>query len=129
MLSLQMQYAIDLDAVDKETTDNKNAKTVQALEDAKAARGLENELRVANRDCNRTQTKGNQMATEAEAREVLIITSHEILYDVVAELADSIPDEDTPNPRPLTGVELEDLIKKLYRVSQTLKTAQSLSTV
>ena len=69
------------------------------------------------------------MATEAEAREVLIITSHEILYDVVVELADSIPDEDTPNPRPLTGVELEDLVKKLFRVTQTLKTAQSLSTV
>ena len=41
MISLQLQYAIDLDAIDKETTDNKNAKTVQALEDAKAARDLE----------------------------------------------------------------------------------------
>ena len=40
-LNLQLQYAIDLDAIDKETTDNKNAKTVQALEDAKAARDLE----------------------------------------------------------------------------------------
>ena len=69
------------------------------------------------------------MATEAEAREVLIVTSREILYDVVAELANTIPDEYTPNPRPLTGVEIDDLIKKLYRVSQTLKTAQSLSTV
>ena len=41
MLSLQLQYVNDLDAIDKETTDNKNAKTVQALEDAKAARDLE----------------------------------------------------------------------------------------
>ena len=41
MLSLQLQYAIDLDAIDKDITDNKNAQTVQALEDAKAARDLE----------------------------------------------------------------------------------------
>ena len=41
MLSLQLQYVNDLDAIDKETTDNKNARTVQALEDAKAARDLE----------------------------------------------------------------------------------------
>ena len=40
-LSLQRQYAIDLDAIDKDITDNRNVQTVQALEDAKAARELE----------------------------------------------------------------------------------------
>ena len=41
MISLQLQYVNDLVAIDNETTDNKNAQTVQALEDAKAARELE----------------------------------------------------------------------------------------
>lgn len=67
------------------------------------------------------------MATEAEARVVLIDSSKNILMDVIEDLG-GYPDEPTFS-RPVTGTELEDIVKKLFRVTQTLKTAQSLSTV
>lgn len=62
------------------------------------------------------------MATEAEARQTLVKTSADILEDIVLDLNDT-------TQRPLTGQDLEDITRKLYRVTQTLKTAQSLSTV
>lgn len=61
------------------------------------------------------------MATEAEAREFLLQTSEDLIYDVLAVFEQA--------ERPLTGVEIEDITKKLFRITQTLKTAQSLSTV
>ena len=70
------------------------------------------------------------MATEAEAREVLIEISKDLLNVILDDLG--YPDEvdaDREYPRPITGVEIEDIVKKLYRVSSTLKTAQSLSPV
>ena len=67
------------------------------------------------------------MATEAEARATLIDSSKNILMDVIEDLG-GYPDEPTLS-RPVTGTELEDITKKLFRVTQTLKTAQSLSTV
>ena len=69
------------------------------------------------------------MATEAEAREVLIETSYDLLSEVLYELSVNDPDHDDYRGRPITGVEIEDIVKKLYRVSSTLKTAQSLSPV
>ena len=67
------------------------------------------------------------MATEAEARATLIDTSKNLLMYAIEDLG-GYPDEPTLI-RPVTGTELEDIIKKLFRVTQTLKTAQSLSTV
>jgi hypothetical protein len=62
------------------------------------------------------------MTIEAEARQTLITVSQELLEDIVSDLSSS-------DQRPLTGQELEDMTRKLYRVTSTLKTAQSLSTV
>lgn len=62
------------------------------------------------------------MTTEAEARKTLIDTSKNILNDVLDII---ITAEATPG-QPLDGDEIEIVVKKLFRVTQTLKTAQSL---
>lgn len=62
------------------------------------------------------------MTAEAEARKTLIASSKNVLEDIVFELDSSVN-------FPLTGVDLEDITKKLYRITGTLKTAQSLSVV
>lgn len=69
------------------------------------------------------------MTTEAEARQTLIEVAYDLLAETLYELGVNSPDHDDYRGRPLTGVEIDDLTKKLFRVSQTLKTAQSLSTV
>lgn len=61
------------------------------------------------------------MTAEAEARKTLIKTAKNILSDVVVIIESS---EDSNIP--LDGDELEIVTKKLFRVTQTLKTAQSL---
>ena len=64
------------------------------------------------------------MATEAEAREVLINTSKDLLNDAIDEIITA-----GSSNVPLDGDEIEYITKKLYRAIQTLKTAQSLSLV
>ena len=67
------------------------------------------------------------MTTEAEAREVLLKTSSELLKDITYEIDTTLPSAEEYNRHPLTGTEIDDLLKKLYRITGTLKTAQSLS--
>ena len=61
------------------------------------------------------------MTAEAEARKTLITTAKNIVNDVLVIISDS---EDSNVP--LDGDEIEIVVKKLFRVTQTLKTAQSL---
>lgn len=61
------------------------------------------------------------MTAEAEARKTLITTAKNIVNDVLVIITDS---EDSNVP--LDGDEIEIVVKKLFRVTQTLKTAQSL---
>ena len=63
------------------------------------------------------------MTAEAEARKTLINTGKNLTQDVINIIAES-QDSDIP----LDGDEIEIITKKLYRVIQTLKTAQSLPT-
>lgn len=64
------------------------------------------------------------MATEAEAREVLINTSKDLLNDAIDEIITA-----GSSNVPLDGDEIGYITKKLYRAIQTLKTAQSLPLV